>query len=112
MSGYTLDHIIDECVREKSKNVAPNSKEGIYVEAWSALNTWLDALLTKKRGGNINLLGAFTWEIKTDADGSRNMRPLFLMMAPTTPPRVLLTFKLNMGKAPPLPLLPSIFNRN
>jgi hypothetical protein len=79
MSGYTLDHIIDECVREKSKNVAPNSKEGIYVEAWSALNTWLDALLTKKRGGNINLLGAFTWEIKTDADGSRNMRPLFLM---------------------------------
>jgi hypothetical protein len=50
-SCYTLEHIIQECLREKAKvlNTArgknTESKIEIYSSSWDALNTWIESRL-------------------------------------------------------------------
>lgn len=50
-SFYTLDHVIQECLREKANvlNTARGknmeSKVEIYSCSWAALNTWIESRL-------------------------------------------------------------------
>ena len=79
MSGYNITHVIEECVVEKSRNLAPGVKREQYDETWAALNTWLMKRLKGQKGGEVGFLGTFTWEIQKQDDGSINTRPIFLI---------------------------------
>jgi hypothetical protein len=50
MSAYTLDHIIDECLAEKAKQLmAPECKRDMYIESWTALNNWIETRFFKRK---------------------------------------------------------------
>jgi len=52
---FTLDHIIQECLVEKSGNLStargktPGAKMDIYANSWIALNAWIENRLCKSK---------------------------------------------------------------
>jgi len=79
MSGYNVSHVIEECVVEKSRNLAPGVKRDQYDETWAALNTWLLKRMKQQKGGEVGFLGSFAWEVQKQDDGSVSTRPIFLI---------------------------------
>ena len=79
MSVYGIEHVIDECVNEKSKGLAPGVKREQYEETWNALNTWLKSRLYNRKGAELTFLGTFTFELKAEDDGTVSSRPIFLL---------------------------------
>jgi len=51
--GYSLHHLIDECVDERSAIVARDqslsSRKALYEAAWEALNSWIVYRLRKRK---------------------------------------------------------------
>ena len=79
MSIYSIEHVMDECVNEKSKGLAPGVKREQYEETWNALNTWLKTRLYKRKGAELSFLGTFTYELRAEDDGTVSSRPIFLL---------------------------------
>jgi hypothetical protein len=81
-NGYTLDHIINDCVSEKSRldvTKGRNTKGRVYYEeCWSTLNQWIETRLKKRLGASISPLGNFTWEIVLE-NNEKLVRPIFLL---------------------------------
>jgi hypothetical protein len=81
-NGYTLDHIINDCVSEKSRvdvTKGRNTKSRVYYEeCWSTLNQWIETRLKKRLGASISPLGNFTWEIIIE-NNEKLVRPIFLL---------------------------------
>lgn len=84
MSVYTIEHAISECINDKlnvtsgSRGSTIGAKNEIYWESWSAMNSWIESILSKKKGANIPMLGVFSWEVKDD-NGANSFRPIFLV---------------------------------
>ena len=83
MSVYTISHIVNEIIDERSKMASTKSgnkamqtdaKVEIYWESWTILNAWIESQLVKRAGATIPLLGSFTWE-----DRGSLFRPIFLL---------------------------------
>jgi hypothetical protein len=81
-AAYTIDHIINEIVDERSKMEIKTGKNprghSFYNESWQALNSWIESRLKKRQGASVSPLGEFSWEVKT-IDGVASCRPIFLM---------------------------------
>lgn len=79
MSGYNINHIIEECIQEKSRNLAPEAKRDNYQETWAALNEWLLQRMKQQKGGEVGFLGTFGWEIQQGENKEISTRPIFLI---------------------------------
>jgi hypothetical protein len=82
--GYTIDHIINDCIIEKSRLDSTRGRNSrgraYYDECWNALNTWIESRLKKRLGASVSPLGDFSWEIKIDSNtNERICRPIFLV---------------------------------
>jgi hypothetical protein len=79
-SAYTLRHIIEDCVADKSRTTQGRNSRGqaFYEESWEALNSWIESRLRKRQGATVSPLGDFTWEIKS-MNGESQCRPIFLI---------------------------------
>jgi len=84
MNAYTLQHVIQELVEERSNSTTggtkaiPTGKEEIYISAWQSANQWLESRLKQRKGAELGLLGKFTWEFKREK-GEISFRPLFIL---------------------------------
>ena len=51
--GYSLDHIIQECVDERSAGMAKDhsliSNRALYESSWDAMNSWIESRLRKNK---------------------------------------------------------------
>ena len=53
--SYGLQHIINECIDEKSKVITTargkttGAKNEIYTTSWDAFNTWIESRLSKQK---------------------------------------------------------------
>jgi hypothetical protein len=85
MAYMSLDNIIAECIREHarvstvSRGLNLESKETLYRDSFSAINSWVESRLSKKKGAELPNLGTFTWESKSSGDGRVFSRPIFLL---------------------------------
>mmetsp|Transcript_13689 Transcript_13689/g.13753 ORF Transcript_13689/g.13753 Transcript_13689/m.13753 type:complete len:586 (-) Transcript_13689:190-1947(-) len=75
--GYTLDHILEECMADKS-GFRASSGPNFYEETWYAVNAWIESRLAKRKGATLGMLGTFTWETRVE-DGETLSRPIFLL---------------------------------
>lgn len=78
--GYTLDHIIQECLSDRMGSSRPqdSARGNLYEDTWKALNAWIESRLSKRKGASIGMLGTFTWETKSE-NGQTSSRPIFLL---------------------------------
>jgi hypothetical protein len=85
MINSGLSEVISDILTEKSsiktlsRGQTDDAKETILLESWAALNTWIESRICKRRGADVPMLGAFTWEIKFSGDGRQYSRPMFMM---------------------------------
>lgn len=84
MNSYSLQHIIQELVEERTHSTTggakaiPTGKEEIYLSAWQSVNQWLESRLRQRKGAELGLLGKFTWEFKREK-GDLSFRPIFIV---------------------------------
>ena len=84
MNSYSLQHIIQELVEERTHSTTggakaiPTGKEEIYLSAWQSVNQWLESRLRQRKGAELGLLGKFTWEFKREK-GDISFRPIFIV---------------------------------
>eukprot|EP01041_Mallomonas_annulata_P008028 gene8028-16452_t len=78
--GYTIDHIIQDCITDKagSRNQSLSARGNVFEESWEALNSWIESRLCKRKGASIGMFGTFTWEIKQE-NGETLSRPIFIL---------------------------------
>ncbi len=46
---YSLQHVFNECLADRSKNLAPSAKLAIYEDSWRSLNDWIESRLIKRK---------------------------------------------------------------
>lgn len=84
MNSYSLNHVIQELVEERSNattggvKAVPLGREEIYQSAWLSVNQWIESRLKSRKGAELSVLGKFTWEFKKEK-GEINFRPIFIL---------------------------------
>ena len=84
MNSYTLHHVIQELVEERSNattggaKAVPTGREEIYQSAWLSVNQWIESRLKTRKGAELSVLGKFTWEFKKEKS-EINFRPIFIL---------------------------------
>ena len=79
------EDLISEIITERCKGATPSKKfldiqTKTLRESWSALNGWIKACMTKRKGIHIPTLCRMTWEFMADPQsGNVRVRPVFVL---------------------------------